>query len=96
MNSYYNFSYIYLQTLFYSDEECIALDQQSKKSPCVFPFNYRGREFEACTNKDHTQYWCSTRVDTNGNYIDGQWGDCAHECPKEKGKHVIVISSKCN
>ena len=74
----------------------MALDRLSKKSPCVFPFNYKGREFEACTNKDHTQYWCSTRVDTNGNYIDGQWGDCSDECPKVEGEKEFEIFYTCN
>ena len=74
------------------EEGCVAINGDEKGSPCVFPFNYRvnvgnvtviGFEFKACTKYEHTQYWCSTKVDEYGNHIKGHWGDCAEECPND-------------
>ena len=60
------------------EEGCVAINGDEKGSPCVFPFNYRvnvgnvtviGFEFKACTKYEHTQYWCSTKVDEYGNHM---------------------------
>ena len=42
-------------------------------TPCIFPFNYKGKGYEACTDFEHTQHWCYIKTDTNGNHIDDQW-----------------------
>ena len=65
-------------------------------TPCIFPFNYKGKDYKACTNFGHTQHWCSTKVDTNGNHIDGQWGDCGELCPKVEGKCSRYFKLSCN
>ena len=36
------------------------------------------------------QPWCSTEVDSNGNYVKGLWGYCDTEC---KGKSKIVAGN---
>ena len=28
------------------------------------------------------QYWCSTKTNTDGEHIEGQWGLCGEQCPK--------------
>ena len=40
----------------------------------------------SCTGGGY--YWCSTKVDTDGNYLRGYWGKCSSGCqisPKSKG-----------
>ena len=34
------------------------------------------------------QPWCSTEVDSNGNYVKGLWGYCDTECFEGKSKIV--------
>ena len=84
--------------IFHSDDTCVALNwlNSTKKSPCIFPFNYKGKDYEACTNFGHTQHWCSTKVDTNGTHIVGQWGDCGELCPKVDGKCSKHHKRCCN
>ena len=51
--------------------------------PCIFPFSYKGIEYTECTTIDNDRkHWCATKVDTNGSYIDGKWGNCNSICPK--------------
>jgi len=53
-------------------------------TPCVFPFKYKGKFYASCT-KDHTtngKAWCATKVDNQGNAIEGSWGDCNNDCFK--------------
>ena len=78
--------YLTKNMLFHSDDTCVAVNGPQQNSPCIFPFKYKGKDYEACTDFEHTQYWCSTKVDTNGNHIDGQWGDCGVLCPNVEGK----------
>ena len=53
---------------------------------CVFPFNFGGETFNACTMKSahklENKPWCSTKVDASGNHVKGNWGSCATNCPK--------------
>merc|ERR1719348_2198362 len=44
---------------------------------CVFPFTFRGVSYTGCTTADGGQPWCSTRVDSSGRHIQGNWGNCA-------------------
>ena len=50
-------------------------------TPCVFPFKFRGKVYNACTF-DHTSQdndikpWCSTKTDSDGNHVQGNWGVC--------------------
>ena len=53
-------------------------------NPCVFPFNYRGKEVTKCiTGPKRRQPWCPTQVDDNGSPIRGEWGVCNTQCPTE-------------
>jgi len=55
----------------------------AKKEPCVFPFIYKGVEYDQCTKVFSTKKvaWCATEVDRTGKIIDGRWGDCSESCP---------------
>jgi len=55
--------------------------------PCVFPFIYKGKEYNECTfQKGDVKAWCSTKVDGNGKHVGGQrqWGYCEKECPVQE------------
>merc|ERR550537_2013520 len=51
--------------------------------PCVFPFEFRGERYDACT--DYTdpdgERWCSVETDASGVHKRGRWGYCGAECP---------------
>lgn len=49
---------------------------------CVFPFTYRNKTYDACTDADTTvhRFWCATKVDARGNFIGGEWGTCTASC----------------
>ena len=48
--------------------------------PCTFPFGYKGVSYTTCTTAAHTTNWCYVQVDSAGNGIRGQWGDCGSSC----------------
>ena len=49
----------------------------------MFPFIRRGKVHNECTWKGDTSLgaWCSTKVDSNGKHIRGNWGACGPNCP---------------
>ena len=64
---------------------------------CVFPFNYDGQTYQACTDTDNGGIpWCSTQVDGNNNHVDGEWGTCGDTCDGTGKKIKIekLIQSK--
>ena len=40
---------------------------------CTFPFQYKGKQYSACTTADHNKLWCAT---TSNYDADAKWGDC--------------------
>ena len=48
--------------------------------PCIFPFNDGGQTCPGpkCCNTDNSPKgsWCSTKVDSNGNHIPGNYAFC--------------------
>ena len=53
--------------------------------PCVFPFIYRGTEYNSCTTASMGVFssglWCSTETNDDNTY-NGKWGSCSDkECP---------------
>merc|ERR1712060_84531 len=44
---------------------------------CVFPFVYKDIKYEGCSAEDHINLWCATEVDSDGQAVDGKWGDCS-------------------
>ena len=59
---------------------------------CVFPFQYDGTSYSACTTYDneYDQLWCATEVDDNGDYIEDQWGNCNSNCETSKTSFVSL------
>ena len=55
-----------------------------KNTPCVFPFRIKGTIYKECTNEKDpdNKFWCSTKVDENGEHIGGQenFGFCHEDC----------------
>ena len=56
------------------------LECQTKKGEnCIFPFNFGGKTYNACTSKylkKGTGHWCATGVYGNGTMIKSKWGYC--------------------
>jgi len=44
--------------------------------PCVFPFTYKGVKYHSCAGFKWDGLWCATETTINGEFIDGEWGDC--------------------
>ncbi|MFC3031716.1 alkaline phosphatase D family protein [Pseudoalteromonas fenneropenaei] len=44
---------------------------------CQLPFNYAGVTYQGCISRDHDKPWCYTELDSKGNGVKGQWGNCA-------------------
>ena len=58
-----------------SNDEC----HSSNGYPCLFPFFYQGKSYNACTLLNYHKYWCGTSYDSNGE--DFNWGICNTNCP---------------
>ena len=72
-------------------------DGPQVEAPCVFPFIYKGKEYNECTfQKGDVKAWCSTKVDGNGKHVGGQrqWGYCEKECPVQ-GRVISVQDIIC-
>ena len=50
---------------------------------CIFPFTYTDGEHHSCTLEGGSKHWCSTKVASDGLFIDGEWGNCEPTCPME-------------
>jgi alkaline phosphatase D len=46
---------------------------------CNFPFKFGGVVYDDCTSDGSEAPWCSIETETNGNHIDGRWGNCIPE-----------------
>ena len=61
---------------------CFTTDNQQ----CLFPFMYEGKTYNKCThagNRWSKTAWCSTKVDSSSEYIDGEYGRCKDPNCKE-------------
>jgi len=68
------------------EEKCMANANEystfSKSKKCVFPFKYKGIVYHECTDFEWYDFWCATKTRPNGNYIEGEWGNCDSETCK--------------
>ena len=75
-----------IETIFYLPG-CMVVDKKSGESKqCQFPFVLSGQTYNRCTRilDDASQPWCSTKVDSDGNHLTGNWGHCTRPgCPLE-------------
>ncbi|XP_065830656.1 deleted in malignant brain tumors 1 protein-like isoform X2 [Oscarella lobularis] len=61
---------------------CIVDVWKCEERKCVFPFTYKGVEWNSCTNIDHNQPWCATKP---GAYEDHKsWRNCPCQDEKEE------------
>jgi len=62
------------------EEKCMANANEystfSESKQCVFPFIYKGTTYHECTDFEWYDFWCATKTRKNGNYIEGEWGNC--------------------
>ncbi len=78
---------------------CFAMEIQSNKTkPCVFPFKFKNRTYNGCTNIDNPNSltWCPTKVHDNGKHFssDGFWGECSGNCDMDLyGKGMKIRKS---
>ena len=76
--------------------ECKTNGGATPNLDCVFPFTYEGDEYHMCTMNGFISHWCATKVDTDGKFIDQEWGVCELTCPmepievEEEGKETNV------
>jgi len=67
---------------------CTTIGGPSAGQPCVLPFKFMGKLRTGCTteNDPDGKYWCSTKVDKDGNHIPKQdnWAHCGQGCQQEK------------
>ena len=63
----------------------------SSNNTCIFPFVFNDKTYNECA-RDADGFWCSTKVDSNGNHIgaQGNWGICGPTCFKDKGNQSYV------
>ena len=73
---------------------CFTISGAIKGKKCIFPFRYNGVLHHQCTKDDHDKLWCSTQIDENGDYVDGQWGNCG-PCGSGKLMKVEGILTHC-
>merc|ERR1711936_151338 len=64
-----------------SSSSCTTDSGPQSGQSCVFPFRYNGVVYTTCTTEGQTQAWCSTSVDTAGDFQAGQYGFCPSSCP---------------
>merc|ERR1712029_365525 len=69
------FSFIQVFAIcFGQPQPCVTVDDK----PCIFPFTYRGLEYNTCTtdNSETSTPWCATAVSGNGEVIINNWSNC--------------------
>merc|ERR1719233_2325671 len=64
--------------------QCLTWAGPEKGQRCVFPFTYRNKTFNGCTEFCRQKsWWCATKVDSKGNLEGGKWGLCPDSCPHD-------------
>eukprot|EP00457_Paulinella_chromatophora_P002474 gb/GEZN01002479.1/.p1 GENE.gb/GEZN01002479.1/~~gb/GEZN01002479.1/.p1 ORF type:complete len:646 (+),score=86.01 gb/GEZN01002479.1/:75-2012(+) len=58
--------------------------------PCIFPFNYAGMSFSACTTYGDSEPWCAVNTDAEGNFQTGEWSMCDTGCGKVQATGVVI------
>jgi len=67
-------------------QECKTDSGPKINHRCIFPFVFDGKTYKTCVydmlGPGHLDIWCPTKVDSKGNYIEGQdnWGFCGSAC----------------
>jgi len=70
---------------------CKTVDPPVGK-PCVFPFKFKGVEYNACTYEKSERLWCATEID-DGNMLPNRYGDC--DLVKNTDGEFVCPLTKC-
>ena len=54
--------------------------------PCFFPFKYKGKSYDKCTDFERGTHWCATIEDLEDT---NDWGECITNCEKEENTNSI-------
>jgi len=67
----------------YSLDGCIPFRGPGKGKPCIFPFKFTrtNKTYHSCTYDTEMEPWCSTKVNSRGEHLTGNWGQCPDSCP---------------
>ena len=64
-----------------TDTSCHTVSGPDTGSPCIFPFIWKEKTHMSCvTDKKKGKKWCSTRVDSSGFHVKGNYGYCNDDC----------------
>jgi len=64
--------------------QCLTWAGPEKGERCVFPFTYRNKTFNGCTQFwRQKSWWCATEVDSKGHLEGAKWGLCQDDCPRQ-------------
>jgi hypothetical protein len=80
-------------------ESCYVTEvKRNITKKCIFPFQFNGLEYHGCIADDDFagKFWCSTKVDEEGEDVSGLWGHCGQGCyidPKSTGEQIIFFVS---
>ena len=66
--------------MLFSDDDCITVGGADAGKQCIFPFKYKGLIHNECTTASYSYAWCSTKIDSNGDFVSGAWGHCGSRC----------------
>ena len=87
-----------------NDQNRLSKKPPSPNQPCIFPFTWKGKQYNKCTKDDHDQFWCGTQSNVTvdeisflGNGVTQGWGNCIDlsVCPKDGGKKIYSFH-KCS
>ena len=89
------------RNVFKPKEDLYAKCNTKTGEHCQFPFKHNGVLYYGCPPDpiEAGEFWCSTKVDKDGNHITGKgfYGLCKSECPKHKpGKLISYFSNTCH
>lgn len=66
------------------DKKVITCGGTASGEECIFPFWYKGVQYDGCTTVAHNEPWCATKQ--KGRQKVKAWGNCF--CPKEHNPEV--------
>ena len=67
----------------FTSSECLCSTNQEgpvKGACCIFPFLYKAESHFSCVEVEDGRAWCSTGLDSQGEFIAGHWGYCGENC----------------
>ena len=82
----------FLSFLFQTECRTNHIDPELNK-PCVFPFRYRGKEYNECTTEAYGNiFWCGTTYHVT--FSESTWGNCSSSCLVAPGNSSAQISNE--